>query len=95
MTKYVIVRLFLRFLKKRKAYHAFLSNFNSYKGKRFRGKYEETMNEYLNRVGGVYLISRAFSWSDNEEGFSYWEDLHNQWFKIIEKKRLSDESIYC
>lgn len=87
MTKDVIGCLFLRFLKKRKAYHAFLTNFNSYKGKRFRGRYEETMNEYLIRVGRLYLISRAFSWSDSEEEYSYWANLHSQWFKIIEKKR--------
>lgn len=85
MTKYLIGRLFLRFLKKRKAYHAFLTNFNSYKGKKFRGRYEETMNEYLNRVGGLYLISRAFSWSDSEEEYSFWGNLHSQWFKIIKK----------
>jgi hypothetical protein len=46
------------------------------------------MNEYLIRVGELYLISRAFSWSDNEKGFSYWEDLHFQWYKIIEKKTI-------
>lgn len=85
MTKYVIGHLFLRFLKKRKAYHTFLTNFNSYKGKRFRGKYEETMNEYLIRVGEPYLISRAFSWSDNDKGYSYWGNLHYQWLKIINK----------
>lgn len=95
MTKYVIVRLFLRFLKKRKAYHAFLVNFNSYKGKRFRGKYEETMNEYLIRVGWLCFILCAFTFDETEEGYSYWANLHTQWFKIIEKKRLSDESIYC
>ena len=86
MTKYVIGRLFLRFLKKRKAYHTFLTNFNSYKGKMYRGKYEETMNEYLIRISEHYFISLAFSWLDTEEGYSYWGNLHSQWFKIINKK---------
>lgn len=86
MRKYVIERLFSRFLKKRKAYHTFLTNFNSYNGKRFRGKYEETINEYLIRIGRPYFISRAFSWSDSEEGYLYWENLHLQWFKIVGKK---------
>ena len=86
MTKYVIARLFLRFLKKRKAYHTFLTNFNSYKGKMFRGKYEEAMNEYLIRICEDFFISCAFRWDNTKEGYSYWENLHSQWFKIINKK---------
>ena len=83
MANYVIGRLFLRFLKQRKAYHTFLTNFNSDEGKRFRGRYEETMNEYLIRISGEYFISDAFKWNRTEEGYCYWDDLYSQWYKVV------------
>lgn len=34
------------------------------------------------------IITHAFRWIDTKEGFTFWENLHSQWVKIMETKKI-------
>lgn len=67
-------KVFVRFLKDRRSYSAFVRNYNS--DRNFR-----TVNEYLSGdwVDRANLISSAFTWHLTDQGGKFWAELDRCW----------------
>ena len=79
------LKIFIRFLKKHKAYNQFFANCFSDNGNEARNVQNfksvfDFINSELNNQGDI--IVRAFGWNETKEGRQYWLDLYHEWEKI-------------
>ncbi len=68
------IKLFIAFLKNKKVYNGFITNFNSYRGKWFRDDLEGKISFYDYVISNSFdkLINNAFSWDGTPEGFEFY-----------------------
>lgn len=80
------LQIFIRFLKKHKAYHKFLSNCFSNNGYSVRSnsKNQMTVNDFMKNElkNRCLFINKAFIWDDTNEGYRFWYTIFNEWEKI-------------
>lgn len=80
------LQIFIRFLKKHKAYNKFLSNCFSNNGYRVRNNLnnQETVNDFIKYEleNRCLFINKAFVWDDTNEGYRFWYNISNEWEKI-------------
>lgn len=74
------IKLFSAFLKNKKVYDGFISNFDSYQGKWFRDDLEGKISfyDYVISTSFDKLINNAFSWDRTPEGFDFYAILDVQ-----------------
>ena len=86
MTQKDKLRIFIRFLKKNKAYHKFLSNCFSNNGYSVRSnsKNQMTVNDFMKNElqNRCLFINKAFIWDETNEGYGFWYTIYNEWEKI-------------
>ena len=80
------LKIFIRFLKKHKVYHKFLSNCFSNNGHyvRMNSRNQMTVNDFIKyeSKNGCLFINKAFIWDDTNEGYGFWYTIYNEWEKI-------------
>lgn len=80
------LRIFIRFLKKHKVYHKFLSNCfsNNGYGVRRNTNNQVTVNDFIKyELNNTCLfINKAFVWGETNEGYEFWYTIYNEWEKI-------------
>lgn len=80
------LRLFIRFLKKHKAYNNFLSNCFSNNGYSMRSNLgnRKTVNDFIDYESKNYclFIDKAFTWGETNEGYRFWYNIYHEWEKI-------------
>lgn len=69
---------FIKFLKRHSALTAFKDAFNNLRSQPDMWSWDE----YFNNTAPVIYIGAAFNWERTDEGFSFWSQLENKWFKI-------------
>lgn len=74
------LKLFVYFLKKKKVFNSFMTNFNSDNGLYFRGGQviDQSFEKYVFLNSFDRLINNAFSWEQTEEGFTYYSQLDDE-----------------
>ena len=74
------IKLFVYFLKKKKAFNSFITNFNSDNGLYFRGGQVivQSFEQYVFLNSFDRLINNAFSWERTKEGFTYYSQLDDE-----------------
>lgn len=72
---------FIDFLKKENAFDSYVTNFNE---RIIKGG----MLEWLNVEDPEGYIAEAFIWANTYEGWEYWNNLDEQWLKIIQNEKL-------
>ena len=86
MTQKDKLRIFIRFLKKHKAYNQFLSNCFSENGYNVRrnSNNRKTVNDFMKDElkNRCLFINRAFVWDETNEGYGFWYTIYNEWEKI-------------
>lgn len=91
--KYTI-SIFIKFLKKNKAYNNFMANVHSQSGWDTRRLYFKGMNfnevliEAFKHMEVTCFINFAFIWRETNENYDYWKGLSEKWRKICRKLRL-------
>ena len=80
------LKLFIRFLKKHKAYNQFFAHCFSNNGwsvRKSHPKYK-TVTEFIDDEFNhdCSIINKAFIWKETEEGYDYWFDLYHEWEEI-------------
>ena len=70
------LKIFIRFLKKHKVYHKFLSNCKS--------NNQLIVNEFIKYElkYRCQFINNAFIWSETKEGYKFWYNIYKEWEKI-------------
>ena len=80
------LKIFIRFLKKNKIYHIFLSNCFSNNGYNVRNnlKKQLTVNDFIKDElkNHCLFINRAFVWDETREGYEFWYNMFNEWEKL-------------
>lgn len=80
------LRIFIRFLKKHKAYHKYLSNCFSNNGYNVRSNVNNqlTVNDFIKYEleNRCLFINTAFLWDETNEGYKFWYKIFNEWEKI-------------
>lgn len=80
------LKIFIRFLKKHKAYHKFLSNCFSNNGytARMNSRNQMTVNDFIKDElkNRCLFINKAFVWDETNEGYRFWYTISNEWEKI-------------
>ena len=88
------IKIFIRFLKKHKAYNQFFANCFSDNGWRTRNRYptKNTVTNFLNNEfnKGSQIITKSFVWDETEEGWEYWLEICNKWDEIRINLNLID-----
>lgn len=85
------IKLFVAFLKNKKVYDGFISNFYSYQGKWYRGDLEGKISfyDYVISTSFDRLINNAFSWDRTPEGFDFYgildEQLTNYYHNLLKE----------
>ncbi len=59
------------FLKENDCYYQYIKNYNNYSNEYYMPL---TILKY-----SYNLINNAFVWRETNEGFDYWEKIHNEW----------------
>lgn len=49
---------------------------------------KETVLEYIKKSPSRYLLIKAFSWCNTNEGQKFWFDYHQKWLSILEKENI-------
>lgn len=49
---------------------------------------KETVLEYIKETPPTYLLMKAFSWCNTNEGQKFWYDYHQKWTFILEKEKI-------
>lgn len=70
--------LFISFLYKKKCYNIFKFNFLN-----TELEFIETMRFHKRRGIEDYVLT-AFNWALTEEGYEFWDNIHNDWVQYIE-----------
>lgn len=80
------LKIFIRFLKKHKAYHKYLSNCFSNNGYNVRSNVNNqlTVNDFIQHElqNRCLFINTAFLWDETNEGYEFWHKIFNEWEKI-------------
>lgn len=80
------LKIFIRFLKKHKAYHKYLSNCFSNNGYyvRMNSMNQMTVNDFIKYElkNRCLFINKAFVWDETNEGYGFWYTIYNEWEKI-------------
>lgn len=80
------LRIFIRFLKKHKTYHKFLTNCFSNNGYYVRSNSmnKMTVNDFIKYElkNRCLFINKAFVWGETNEGYGFWYNIYNEWEKI-------------
>lgn len=71
---------FIDFLKKENAFDSYVTNFNE--------RRKSAIIEWLNVKDPEDYIAEAFIWVISSEGCEYWNNLDEQWLKIIQNEKL-------
>lgn len=83
MNHIFILKNFISFLKRNKAYEMYLHYLNKSRGESGGIKFVvSTFALYKNYKGGS-LISGAFSWDETDIGYEYWNKLNSKWVDKI------------
>ena len=92
------LKIFIRFLKKNKIYHKFLTNGFSSNGFKTRSEYWECstpslfdfISDQLKRKDWGTVVDGCFTWDYTKEGVDYWYDMYCRWDEIV--KKYNDET---
>jgi hypothetical protein len=90
------IKLFVYFLKKKKVFNSFMTNFNSEDGLYFRGGQviDQNFEKYVFLNSFDRLINNAFSWERTKEGFTYYsqldDELRTYYRNLIQKEIFKD-----
>lgn len=81
--------MFIRFLKERGVYVAYFRNLKNNESylDAFNFLYEHNLARYFSDGEPFNWLTECFYWADQKEGRSFWERLHNEWQKNLNKQR--------
>ena len=85
----LILKEFVRFLKKENAYEEFIINLNSPKANTFRGDDMDAVSFIANAIktNPSHIFNDAFDWYETSKDSSYWYALHYIWCDKIDEMR--------
>jgi hypothetical protein len=79
MNHIFILKNFISFLKRNKAYEIYLHCLNKSRGESGGIEFVVSTFASYNHYKGGSLISRAFSWGETDNGYEYWNKLNSKW----------------
>jgi hypothetical protein len=81
--------MFIRFLKERCVYTAYFRNLKNNKSNfdAFNFLYEHNLTRYFSDGEPFIWLTECFCWAKQKEGRNFWERLHNEWQKKLDKQR--------
>ncbi len=78
-----ILKEFIFFLRRNKAYDKYLHYLNKSRGKSGGIEFVVSTFAFYNHYKGGSLITGAFSWDATDNGYEYWNKLNSKWVDKI------------